>query len=150
MVFALIVPQDPETPTPRATGWQDGIVQEPAELRWIKADLQSLQALVGGDIEAISGGAGWSAIINGEGKIYCGLNIRATNLALQYGWPISRDVLFGPVVFLGPVSMEGEETSFTEHMFATAQAYLGPIVDKTGGPSSRPWSAAGRSEGRTR
>lgn len=72
--------------------------------------LATLQKLVGGFIEGISGSdwATWHAYCNEEGKIH-GLppNWLATNLAHKLGWP-EGDILCGSVVILGGGD-EGEE-----------------------------------------
>jgi len=84
-----------------------------AGLRNFSADLEGMREAVGGGyIEGI-GGDGWTGYCDEEGKINgLPLNIRATRLAWFLGWP-EDDVLCGPVVFLGPVDDEGEETDVT-------------------------------------
>lgn len=71
----------------------------------IVAELDTLQAIVGGYIEAVTpnveGVAGWHAYCNEEGKLLgMPANWHATRLARKAGWE-SDDVLVGTVVFLG-------------------------------------------------
>jgi len=98
-----------------------------AGLRDFSADLEGMKEAVGGGyIEGI-GGEGWSAYCDEEGKINgLPVNVRATRLARALGWP-TGDVLCGPVVFLGPVDDEGEETDVGSIVTESARllGYLG-------------------------
>lgn len=90
-------------------------VDGPVRLLTVDDGLDSMQALVGGDIEMIQG-PGWSAFIDEEGKFKpLPLNRLATRVAGEVGWPgAGYDVLLGPVVFLGVPDEEGNDTSVTE------------------------------------
>lgn len=93
-----------------STLWVSDDEDVPVSLRDFSADLEGMKEAVGGGyIEGI-GGEGWSAYCDEEGKINgLPINFRATRLAYLLGWT-TGDVLCGPVVFLGPVDDEGEET----------------------------------------
>jgi hypothetical protein len=74
---------------------------DPAEVMFITADLDTLSGLVGGYLEGVRGPHGWHAYINEEGKLHGLLpNLPATRLAVALGWP-PVDVLVGNAVFLG-------------------------------------------------
>lgn len=82
----------------------NGMVQE------IVPDLDTLQGIVGGYIEAVSYDGTWHAYCDEEGKIKRKpVNPFATALAYGLGWP-KGDMLVGDVVFLGESESEdGEE-----------------------------------------
>lgn len=86
----------------------DGIT----EARQLDPDLPTIQALVGGHIEAVSPADGdWHAYVNEEG-VWQGLpaNPQATALAIAAGWaPLPGDFLKGTAVFLGD-GPDGTET----------------------------------------
>lgn len=97
------------------------------EVRHITPDLEHMQALVGGWLEAISGsthlinepGPGpywhWTAYLDEEGKIKrLPVNRAATLFARAIGW--QGDTLVGPVVFMGPPNRDGEETDAPDWM----------------------------------
>jgi hypothetical protein len=90
-------------------------VDGPAVTREVDPTLATFQELVGGNIEAISG-QGWTAYLNEEGKLAeLPGNPAATLLAARLGWIyLPGDFLVGPVVFLGPVDDEGDDTSVTQ------------------------------------
>lgn len=96
-----------------------------AGLRDFSADLDGMKEAVGGGyIEGI-GGDGWTAYCDEEGKLNgLPVNVRATRLAHALGWT-TGDVLCGPVVFLGPVDDEGEETDVTTLVKDSARALGG-------------------------
>lgn len=90
----------------------------------IDAGLPSMQAVVGGFIEAVSPstepgwpGGHWHAYCNEEGKNNrLPANRGATVLAHAGGWP-AGDLLVGPVVFLGPDPKgEGDEGDVPEEL----------------------------------
>ncbi|KQQ96350.1 hypothetical protein ASF72_01425 [Arthrobacter sp. Leaf141] len=89
---ALIIPADPS---------------QPARVDSITADLETLQHLVRGNIEAVSGD-NWHFYLNEEGKIL-GLepNTRAGAMVLQLTGDL-QDVYCGDVVFLGETP-DGDE-----------------------------------------
>lgn len=95
----------------------------------IPATVEGLAAEIGeGWLEGISGDD-WSAYLDEEGKIKgLPINERATRLARALGWdPSHVDLLVGPVVFLGPVDEEGDETDVTAQVIdrASLWGYLG-------------------------
>jgi hypothetical protein len=99
----------------------------PVATREIQPTLESLQGLVGGDIEAI-GGTDWTAYLNEEGKL-AGLpaNPRAGRLADALGWTfLPGDFLVGPVVFCGGVDSNGDETPVTERVLTLALEEIDP------------------------
>lgn len=79
---------------------EDGTV----EVRQVKTDLESMNALVGGYLEAVTGNGPWHAYVDEEGK-YKNLPVNyVANLVLtRLGWPgISLgDFVVGRVVILG-------------------------------------------------
>lgn len=87
----------------------------------VKPDLEGLQKLVGGYLEAVprpAGDVGWFAYCNEEGKIESLPVNRPSSLFLDRQWidaglpPFtSRDVLVGPIVWLGANAGEGDEES---------------------------------------
>lgn len=92
------------------------------EVENIDTDLQSLQKIVGGWIEAVSPVDGkWHAYVDEEGKIKDGMrfNPRATLLAHELGWPMG-DIIYGPAVFLGD-GRDGEEADVPGVVIATAK-----------------------------
>lgn len=75
-------------------------VEGEAEVREINPDLESLQAIVGGYLEAVQLSS-CHLYCDEEGKLKAKpINRKATVLARTLGWPRSRDVLVGDVVFL--------------------------------------------------
>ncbi len=101
---ALIIPANPNTP---------------ACIETIDAGLDTLQTLVGGNIEAVSG-QDWHFYLNEEGKI---LNLtpnrRAAYLVLEETGVLT-DVYCGDVVFLGETG-DGDEGNVPEHLTDLAQ-----------------------------
>lgn len=92
----------------------------PAAIRTIPGTLYGLKDAIGGGwLEPISG-RGWSAYCDEEGKIKgLPVNVRATRLARLLGWH-TQDILVGPVVFLGPVDNEGDDTDVTNLTIGSA------------------------------
>ena len=89
-----------------------------------------LKALVGGWIEGIAGDADkigpagdftWFGYVDEEGKIKgLPVNEPATALASAIGWyGAGSDVLCGPVVFLGPVDGEGDDSDVPQFLIDT-------------------------------
>lgn len=85
-------------------------MEEPIQLVTVEADLDTLRGLLdGGWLEGI-GGDGWTAYLDEEGRIKgLPVNRRATTLARMLLWGSGEQVV-GPVVFLGPVDRNGDET----------------------------------------
>lgn len=88
-----------------------------AQVRDIEPDSNSLNEIVGGWLEAIypanSRFGDWHAYVDEEGKLKgLPVNQSATMLAYAAGWA-GRDVLVGPVVFLGSAG-EGEDEGAEE------------------------------------
>ncbi|WP_211712555.1 DUF3846 domain-containing protein [Paenarthrobacter sp. GOM3] len=102
-------------------------LHEPVRIEEIGLCLASRQALVEGNVEAISG-RGWHAFLNDQAKsIPLPLNPRAEVLIREAGTPIEAPVS-GNAVFLGHGS-DGDETdvpaqllSLAERLFATRLA----------------------------
>lgn len=96
------------------TVWVSDDVDVPVAEREFTADADGLKEAIGGGwLEGI-GARGWTGYIDEEGKNKgMALNVRANHLAWTLGWPVT-DFLVGPVVFLGPVDDEGEETDVTD------------------------------------
>ena len=113
------------------TLWVSDDEDVPVALRDFSAGLDGMKEAVGGGyIEGI-GGDGWTGYCDEEGKINgLPVNVRATPLARVLGWP-AGDVLCGPVVFLGPVDDEGEETDVGAIVKESARVlgYLGLDVE---------------------
>lgn len=98
-----------------------------------KADLATLQRLVGGYIEMFgpSEGSGWLGYCNEEGKLRrLPLNQRATTLAFEGGWHRGGDFLVGDVVFLGPGDAEGGDTEVTDDFLALSE-HVGKVLGGT-------------------
>ena len=94
-----------------------------ARMTEAETDLRSMQLLVGGLIEALRpttfGYGSWVALVNEEGKHYhLPLNVAGTTFAQSVGWA-GREVLRGPVVFLG-ASVSGEETDVPPEVVGAA------------------------------
>ena len=90
----------------------------------IKPDLDGLQALVGGYIEAAPTKGDVTVYVNEEGKIH-GLPINAVATDLYYKlapFMEGHDILVGTVVILGPVDDEGYETAVPDSVLALADA----------------------------
>lgn len=96
---------------------------QPARVEPIAADLESLQHLVRGNIEAVSGD-NWHFYLNEEGKIL-GLepNIRAGALVLQLTGDL-HDVYCGDVVFLGETP-DGDEADVPDNVRFLAALIIG-------------------------
>ncbi|WP_240974874.1 DUF3846 domain-containing protein [Crystallibacter degradans] len=105
---ALIIPAD---------------LNEPARVETIDAGLETLQTLVGGNIEAVSGGD-WHFYLNEEGKIL-GLdwNRRAALLVLQETGVLA-DLYCGNTVFLGE-TRDGDEGDVPRDLIDLAQQLFG-------------------------
>ena len=94
-----------------------------AETIEVVADLEALGEIVGGILEAIvpqvDTGYRWTAYLNEEGKLE-GLphNFVADVIATMLGWAgrVGGDFLVGPVVFLGPIDAEGDDTSIQDNV----------------------------------
>lgn len=89
-----------------------------AEVKPIEPELETLQGIVGGYIEAVGPADGrWTAYVDEEGLLKgLPLNRRATVMARQLG---AGDVLLvGPAVFLGPADDEGYDTDVTAEVLA--------------------------------
>lgn len=96
---------------------------QPARVESITADLESLQHLVRGNIEAVSGD-NWHFYLNEEGKIL-GLepNTRAGALVLQLNGNL-HDVYCGDVVFLGETP-DGDEADVPVDLTFLAALIIG-------------------------
>ena len=96
---------------------------QPARVESITADLETLQFLVRGNIEAVSGDD-WHFYLNEEGKIL-GLepNVRAGALVLQLRGDV-QDVYCGDVVFLG-ATPDGDEADVPERVRFLAALIIG-------------------------
>lgn len=105
---ALIIPADPA---------------QAARTEAITADLETLQHLVGGNIEAVSG-KDWHFYLNEEGKIL-GLepNVRAGALVLELTGDLT-DVYCGDVVFLGETA-DGDEADVPASVRVLAALIIG-------------------------
>jgi len=100
-------------------------VDATTEVLHVQNNLDGLKAAIGGGwlepIGPTSGGGGWSAYLDEEGKIKgMRVNATATQLARLIGWN-SADVLCGPVIFLGPVDANGDETDVGDDVLGVAQ-----------------------------
>jgi hypothetical protein len=97
--------------------------REPARVETIDASLENLQALVAGNIEAVSGDD-WHFYLNEEGKM---LNLepnrRATHLVLEATGALA-DVYCGNAVFLGD-TVTGDEGDVPEDLINLAQQLFG-------------------------
>ena len=95
----------------------------PARVETIDARLDTLQALVGGNIEAVSNDD-WHFYLNEEGKLL-GLapNRRAAHLVFE-GTGVLTDVYCGDVVVLGDTE-DGDEADVPEHLIDLAQQLFG-------------------------
>ncbi|MDQ0867432.1 DUF3846 domain-containing protein [Arthrobacter globiformis] len=105
---ALIIPAD---------------LKEPARVETIDAGLETLQTLVAGNIEAVSGDD-WHFYLNEEGKI---LNLppnRRTAMLVLEKTGMLADVYCGNVVFLGETH-DGDEGNVPEHLIDLAQQLFG-------------------------
>lgn len=84
-----------------------------------------VRLLDGGYLEGIGGdfdGVRWSGYCDEEGKLKgLPMNVAATSFAQAVGWPVSGDVLCGPVVFVGPPDEEGFDTSVPEALIVVAR-----------------------------
>lgn len=91
----------------------DGVV----EVKRFAMTLESIQQAVGGLIEGISDpDPSWFAYCDEEGKLKdLDVNIKATALARQLGWR-SRDIISGPVLFVGPPDERGNDTDAPESL----------------------------------
>lgn len=90
----------------------------------VSTDLDGLQALVGGYIEAVSLTEG-HAYVNEEGKLMgLPVNALATDLAHAAGWPYG-DVLCGTVVFLGD-SPDGDEADVPPSLLTLLSHFENP------------------------
>jgi hypothetical protein len=101
-------------------------VDATTEVLHVQNNLDGLKAAIGGGwlepIAATDGLRGWTAYLDEEGKIKgMGVNVAATYLARSMGWA-SADVLCGPVIFLGPVDHEGDETDVANIVLTAARA----------------------------
>ncbi|WP_018762469.1 DUF3846 domain-containing protein [Arthrobacter sp. 135MFCol5.1] len=94
-------------------------LSQPVRTETIDASLPTLQALVEGNIEAITRGE-WHAYLNEEGKIInLPANIRAGHLFRETGLYIA-DIFCGDVVFLGQ-SAHGEEADVPDYLIGLAE-----------------------------
>jgi hypothetical protein len=101
---ALIIPAD---------------LNEPARVETIDARLETLQTLVAGNIETVSGDD-WHFYLNEEGKI---LNLppnRRTAMLVLEETGMLADVYCGNVVFLGE-TRDGDEGNVPQHLIDLAQ-----------------------------
>lgn len=96
---------------------------EPARVETIDTGLETLQTLVGGNIEAVSA-EDWHFYLNEEGKIL-GLapNRRAGQLVRDETGRLS-DIYCGDVVVVGE-TVDGDEADVPERLIATAQQLFG-------------------------
>lgn len=96
---------------------------QPVRVESIAAELESLQHLVRGNIEAVSGD-NWHFYLNEEGKIL-GLepNLRAGALVLQLTGDL-QDVYCGDVVFLGETP-DGDEADVPDNVRFLAALIIG-------------------------
>lgn len=93
-------------------------LSQPVRTEAIDACLPTLQALVEGNIEAITRGE-WHAYLNEEGKIInLPANIRAGHLFRETGLYLA-DIFCGDVVFLGQ-GAHGEETDVPDYLIGLA------------------------------
>jgi len=98
-------------------------LSEPARIETIDAGLQSLQAYVAGNIEAVTVDD-WHFYLNEEGKIMqLAPNRRAAQLVLEKTGVLA-DVYCGDVVVLGETT-DGDEADVPEHLIDTAQQLFG-------------------------
>ncbi|MFM9431959.1 DUF3846 domain-containing protein [Arthrobacter sp. MP_2.3] len=89
---------------------------QPARVETIGTDLETLQTLVHGSIEAVSG-KDWHFYLNEEGKILALMpNVRAAALVWELTGALT-DVYCGDVVFLGD-DAQGEEADLPAHVIA--------------------------------
>lgn len=89
-------------------------LSQPVHIQRIDASLNTLQALVEGNIEAITRGD-WHAYLNDEGKIInLPPNLRAGHLLRETGLYLA-DIFCGNVVFLG------EEADTPEYLIRLAE-----------------------------
>ncbi|MFP3581357.1 DUF3846 domain-containing protein [Arthrobacter sp. SIMBA_036] len=96
---------------------------EPARIETIDAGLETLQALVAGNIEAVTVDD-WHFYLNEEGKIMqLAPNRRAAELMLEETGVLT-DVYCGDVVLLGETA-DGDEADVPEHLIDTAQQLFG-------------------------
>src|SRR5262245_61023160 len=97
-------------------------VGEPCRVVRLTPDLERLQGLVGGWLEAIYG-RDWHAYVDEEGMLaQKPANVRATALAQVMGW-LSGAPLYGPVVFLGDGTY-GAEGDVPERLVRVAREEL--------------------------
>lgn len=90
----------------------------------ITPDLDTLQHLVGGHLEAINPGmetdAGqWTGYVHEEGKVEgLPVNHLGTLLTAEMGWtgPDFGDFLVGTLVLLGPPDRDGDDTGLPEQV----------------------------------
>jgi hypothetical protein len=105
---ALIIPADPN---------------DPARVETIDANLETLQILVAGNIEAVSR-EDWHFYLNEEGKIlHLAPNRRAAMLVLEETGVLA-DVYCGNAVFLGETA-DGDEADVPGRVIALAQQLFG-------------------------
>ena len=94
-------------------------LSQPVRTETIDASLPTLQALVEGNIKAITRGE-WHAYLNEEGKIInLPANIRAGHLFRETGLYLA-DIFCGDVVFLGQ-GAHGEETDVPDYLIGLAE-----------------------------
>jgi hypothetical protein len=89
----------------------------------ITPDLDTLQSLVGGYIEAAPTDGSVTVYVNEEGKV-TGLPVNPEATRLYYKlapFMEGHDILVGTVVILGPVDDEGEETEVPASVLALAE-----------------------------
>lgn len=107
-------------------------ISQPIRFEEIEAEtLQTLQTLVGGDIQAVGLRAvGMNMYVNENGKPEgLPVNFRATFLCHEVNAIFPHDYISGDAVFLGPVDEdEGEDTS----LLADQVALLEAIPDAAG------------------
>lgn len=97
--------------------------KRPARVETIGADLETLQSIVGGSIEAVSGND-WHFYLNEEGKI---LRLMPNVRAAQLVWELTgilTDIYCGDTVFLGEDG-HGDEADVPAHVVAIADQLFG-------------------------
>lgn len=87
----------------------------------IEPTLENLQGAVGGFIESVSNGPGWTMYVNEDGvALGLDVNTNATKVAVGLGWLGGR--ILGPAVLLGGPDEDGNDTSIPVPV--TVQAVL--------------------------
>jgi hypothetical protein len=97
--------------------------KRPARVETIDTDLETLQTIVSGNIEAVSG-HDWHFYLNEEGKI---LRLRPNVRAAQLVWELTgilTDIYCGDTVFLGEDG-HGDEADVPAHVVAIAEQTFG-------------------------